>query len=777
MTLYASPDYLLSLQGVVIPTIIGIYLVEGAISVAMELPSSSFWVEATDDMSNHLKRKCIAAFDAIHKCGVLHNDIELRHMLIGADGKVSIIDFQASRVKKPLKDVGLLEAKDDQFRLEDRLIRFRLNYEDARRREYVKHNRAFAKADRLYRQSLSREMSANSSRDDEEPEDPDDIINPPVHRDDWIDVWTGEAFTSACYVVPGQDKNKVNEELGVFMMDEMDRQDRDKPLLKNTEETKMEEAKSGCGSSNDNPPQTSTSIDQPAVQADENTNKLSSCLVSSTTTPSRSPGSSLLASSKRKSCDSGEIDEDDGKSDSEQPPPAKRRQLVKEQLNITSIQALPASSSLAAPVLKRKSCDSGDTNEDNEKSDFSDSDSEQPPLKRRQLTEEQSSTTTIETPTVPVHPELHPLLPLYPVRIPEEKLVDSIEVPYSGYTGPGGFTIPNNYQDKEIAYLRRVWITQSNLYRCREEGLSYPLAHRLQLTPATDTSPKSRSERRKEGKKRYGLGALRRAKIEREQPGERRRLAIIARDRYLRRKDQIVKFGHAIEADEKVDDGIPEGPKILSPSELKQHHAKHKDVYGPKSTAPRPRGILARQLTEDQKNARKRYEEVLLNTYLLARAITSREGAKAPDADCIDMSTQGPSYPNEAEPGPSKRPIVLTDSTTSLRQTLHKAEVYKGEDKDLQTGITSPASILQTTASNVLAKIRSWRHPFGTGNVTKSASGPMVPDSKNSAEKEDKQEQGSRHARRKSARLSRLRSASADAEAIGKREVIVIDDD
>ncbi|KLO13775.1 hypothetical protein SCHPADRAFT_798816, partial [Schizopora paradoxa] len=66
----------------VVPTIIGVYLIDRRISVAMELPHSSFWVEATEDMSVVLKRKCISALDKIHERGVLHGDVELRHMLV-----------------------------------------------------------------------------------------------------------------------------------------------------------------------------------------------------------------------------------------------------------------------------------------------------------------------------------------------------------------------------------------------------------------------------------------------------------------------------------------------------------------------------------------------------------------------------------------------------------------------------------------------------------------------------------------------------------------------
>ena len=126
MALYASPTYLRTLQGDVIPTIIGLYLVEGKISVAMELPHTSFWIEASPDMPDSIKKKCIEAFDKIHAFGVLHNDVELRHMLISAEGNPVIIDFQLSQAVKPLSELGVAACTEEEIKLEKRKVKLNL---------------------------------------------------------------------------------------------------------------------------------------------------------------------------------------------------------------------------------------------------------------------------------------------------------------------------------------------------------------------------------------------------------------------------------------------------------------------------------------------------------------------------------------------------------------------------------------------------------------------------------------------------------------------------
>ncbi|KII93328.1 hypothetical protein PLICRDRAFT_65278, partial [Plicaturopsis crispa FD-325 SS-3] len=72
-------------QGQVIPAIINVLWQPQAMCIAMEPPHPVFWTEASATMVDALKERCIHAFEKIHAQGVLHGDVELRHMLIGAD--------------------------------------------------------------------------------------------------------------------------------------------------------------------------------------------------------------------------------------------------------------------------------------------------------------------------------------------------------------------------------------------------------------------------------------------------------------------------------------------------------------------------------------------------------------------------------------------------------------------------------------------------------------------------------------------------------------------
>ncbi|EEB93131.1 hypothetical protein MPER_08257, partial [Moniliophthora perniciosa FA553] len=72
-------------EGDVVPSIITVFTGPCTLNVAMEPPHHSFWVEASPDMPLVLKERCIAAYERLHGCGVLHGDVELRHMLIGKD--------------------------------------------------------------------------------------------------------------------------------------------------------------------------------------------------------------------------------------------------------------------------------------------------------------------------------------------------------------------------------------------------------------------------------------------------------------------------------------------------------------------------------------------------------------------------------------------------------------------------------------------------------------------------------------------------------------------
>ncbi|KAH8110670.1 hypothetical protein DFH11DRAFT_1801994 [Phellopilus nigrolimitatus] len=598
MALYSHPAYLRPLQGIVIPTIIGLYLVDGAISVAMELPSSSFWIEASEDMSDHLKRKCIAAFDAIHDRGVLHDDVELRHMLISKEGDVTIIDFQESRALNPIKDVNLKAATEADIRLEKRKVLFKLNFGEAREDEKEKRSRVYEKRalnkQRRERRAVHRAQVAKGEilppldGDESEPDDPDDILNPIIEPHIWSDYWIGEDFDPDCYVVPGQDEEKVCAMLDDFILKEIERQEEDDLLRAEDEEQKNAWAIT-TQECKDNPVSTPIRVPlTPALDSEATSTVIhhlpSVPLSLSTSTPTSSLHPIMTPTS--------------------QPP-----------------SALPI---LPIRVSVKRERDGFD---DSFSGDF-------PSPKKRQILSasesvprESDSSVSTEVTTPSTAPSTFP--PLV-VNGPLQKIPAVIQVPYEDYTGPDGFTIPNTYNPREIANMRRLWIMQDNIERCKEDGLRYPLAQRLGLTPNSDATAYEigRNGKMKKKKMLINRGALKREQMEMEKPGKRKRDAEKRRAKYLGRGERkfftrSAKTDNGSESDEE-DDCIGEGPKILSWTEFKdeKNHQPSQPVSNlscsvSQSSSPsvaavaRPQSILRRQLNAEEKNRQRSWLEYL----------------------------------------------------------------------------------------------------------------------------------------------------------------------
>ncbi|KAI6005214.1 hypothetical protein F5J12DRAFT_835519 [Pisolithus orientalis] len=209
LALYTSEQYLKPLQGDVVPTIIGVHIMPEAISVTMELPHDSFWIESSPTMPDVLKERVIAAFEKIHTRGVLHGDPELRHMLIGADGRVTIIDFGMSRAITADDSVELEHAEPEEFLLEMRKVKFKLDYRGARKREADKVQ---AYLNRVRRNEMRRRKWERRKNGDKtgyispyEPEPEDEVSEPPVHHQDFREDWMKAADdTPHRVVVPGQ---------------------------------------------------------------------------------------------------------------------------------------------------------------------------------------------------------------------------------------------------------------------------------------------------------------------------------------------------------------------------------------------------------------------------------------------------------------------------------------------------------------------------------------------------------------------------------------------
>ncbi|KAG2146554.1 uncharacterized protein EDB93DRAFT_1148647 [Suillus bovinus] len=221
MTLYSSEQYLKPLQGVIVPRIIGVHILPGAISIAMELPHQSFWMEASPTMPDVLKERAMQGLEMLHSRGILHGDIELRHVLIGGDGAVTFIDFQLSRSTNPDESVGLEKAEDEEFRFEKRLLAFKLDLHGARESEiektdaFVQRTKRNKRRDELWRRRSQGARTGYIPPYEEEPEE--EKIVPPVHPHDLQDTWMKNSDAPPLrIVVPGQSTSEVKAAIQTF---------------------------------------------------------------------------------------------------------------------------------------------------------------------------------------------------------------------------------------------------------------------------------------------------------------------------------------------------------------------------------------------------------------------------------------------------------------------------------------------------------------------------------------------------------------------------------
>ncbi|KAG8744692.1 hypothetical protein FRC10_009606 [Ceratobasidium sp. 414] len=134
--LYASWHHLRPLQGQCVPAIIGPFSSPGGkVALLMEPISLTGWREASMSDSDETKEKVIAAYTMVHSRGILHNDVELRHILISNEGNVQIIDWQMAKSTQPNEDVGLNACTQADLDYEARKVKAILNYQGAYARE------------------------------------------------------------------------------------------------------------------------------------------------------------------------------------------------------------------------------------------------------------------------------------------------------------------------------------------------------------------------------------------------------------------------------------------------------------------------------------------------------------------------------------------------------------------------------------------------------------------------------------------------------------------
>ena len=222
LALYKSSRYLLPLQGDVVPHVMGVYTRPGKIDIAMELPHPVFWMEASASMPVVLKDCVVEAFRKLHERGIVHGDVALRHILIGADARVTLIDFQASRADEPNEKLGLAITYPGEKDLEIRRVRFLLNMDNARKKEFKKSRAALRRSERNKRREQRRrellQHGITTGLPLDEPEPLEDINEPPVLLDELEKYWMEDANDDPRrFIVPGTSESEVAEAISSFL--------------------------------------------------------------------------------------------------------------------------------------------------------------------------------------------------------------------------------------------------------------------------------------------------------------------------------------------------------------------------------------------------------------------------------------------------------------------------------------------------------------------------------------------------------------------------------
>lgn len=212
------------------PNIINVYDGPFSISFLMELPHTSFWMEASADMPNVLKKAVVEAYVMLHNQGILHGEAELRNMLIGGDGRVTLVNFHAARAREPIPELGLERADKHELALELRQVMYKLDYEGARARENARMQR-FAALIKLNKRRRAERHPEEKPMLEELAERPPP---PEVWQTQWVNVPDAPPRR---HVVPGQALDELQRCIDSFRvviqrMEEFDAKEMTSPLIR-----------------------------------------------------------------------------------------------------------------------------------------------------------------------------------------------------------------------------------------------------------------------------------------------------------------------------------------------------------------------------------------------------------------------------------------------------------------------------------------------------------------------------------------------------------------
>ncbi|KXN89851.1 hypothetical protein AN958_04855 [Leucoagaricus sp. SymC.cos] len=211
------------IHGALVPALIGIHTNYDGVQMTYDIPHHSFWIQASPDMPDVLKRRCLEAYHQLHAQGVLHGSVELSNILIGGDGRVKIFNFDQSRSAKANPQVHLDHATPNDFKMEMREVHYKLDYMKARQKERT----AWKNKDNPQGTQLP---MGDSSRIHSRP--PYTVsLEPPTDPSQWSipDFWRPKRF-----VVPGQSVKQFEYHLRQFFLrlDEEEGEGIDPPKFK-----------------------------------------------------------------------------------------------------------------------------------------------------------------------------------------------------------------------------------------------------------------------------------------------------------------------------------------------------------------------------------------------------------------------------------------------------------------------------------------------------------------------------------------------------------------
>ena len=202
-------------MGEYVPRLIAVRCGSDRFNLGFEIPHQTFFIEASADMPETLKRRTIKVLEKLHAKGICHKDLNLENILIGADGKIYIYNFHHARYIIEQPAVFLERANAADFAWEMRRLNFKLDYENAREKEKI---RLGISIDRVRKNYLEIKMQEGDPSYQPKLVEPSQIakMNPPIDLskyESWFDDLDREPRR---FIMPGQTADDFEWELKRF---------------------------------------------------------------------------------------------------------------------------------------------------------------------------------------------------------------------------------------------------------------------------------------------------------------------------------------------------------------------------------------------------------------------------------------------------------------------------------------------------------------------------------------------------------------------------------